>query len=326
MRRRDALLGSGLAGLAAAAMAQQAPSGWQPNRPITIVVPFPPGGATDVIARLVAGAMSQSLGQPVVVENRLGGGGTVGSAAVARAAPDGHTLLMGTIATHGIIPGLFARTPYDAVADCTALSQTASQMYVLVVHPSVSARTVQGLIALAKRQPGQLNYASAGNGTAGHLFAAMFCGLAGIDMVHIPYRGAGPALSDLLSGQVLVTFDVLLTTADHIREGRLRALAVTAAHRSMALPDIPTLAESGFPDFNAVGWNGLFLPAHTPAPVVARLGQEVRAALYRPDVKAQVERQGAEVAGSSPESFAHFVRAEIVRWAEVVRSHGIKVE
>lgn len=326
MRRRVMLLSPGLAWLADPAPAQQAPSGWQPNRPMTIVVPFSPGGATDVIARLIAGAMSQSLGQPVIVENRLGGGGTVGSAAVARAASDGHTLLMGTIATHAIIPSLFAQMPYDATADFTALSQTASQMYVLVVHPSMPAHTVQELVALAKRQPDQLNYASAGNGTAGHLFAAMFCGLAGIDMVHVPYRGASPAMSDLLGGQVTVTFDVLLTTADHIREGRLRALAVTAAHRSLALPDVPTLAESGFSHFDAVGWNGLFLHAHTPAAVVARLAQEVRAALHRPDVKAQVERQGAEVVGSSPEAFARFVRAEIVRWAEVVHHHGIKVE
>jgi tripartite-type tricarboxylate transporter receptor subunit TctC len=326
VRRRVALLAPGLACLAAPAVAQQAPLDWQPKRPITIVVPFPPGGATDVIARLVAGSMSQSLGQPVVVENRLGGGGTVGSAAVARAASDGHTLLMGTIATHGIIPGLFAQTHYDAMADFTALSQTASQMYALVVHPSVPARTVQELVALAKSQPDQLNYASAGNGTAGHLFAAMFCELAGIAMVHVPYRGAGPAMSDLLGGQVTVTFDVLLTTADHIREGRLRALAVTAAHRSLALPDVPTLAESGFPDFDAVGWNGLFLPPHTPPAIVARLAYEVRAALYRPDVKAQVERQGAEVVGSEPETFARFVRAEVVRWAEVVRRNGVTVE
>jgi tripartite-type tricarboxylate transporter receptor subunit TctC len=154
----------------------------------------------------------------------------------------------------------------------------------------------------------------------------MFCDLAGIEMVHVPYRGAGPAMSDVLGGQVTVTFDVLLTTADHIREGRLRALAVTAAHRSAALPEVPTLAESGFPSFDAVGWNGLFLPAHAPAPIVARLAREVRAALYRPEVRAQVERQGAEVVGSSPEDFARFVRAEIARWGEVVRRAGIKVE
>jgi tripartite-type tricarboxylate transporter receptor subunit TctC len=328
VRRRIALLAPGLAWLAtvAPAPAQQEASAWKPSRPVTVVVPFPPGGATDVIARLIAGPMAQSLSQPVVVENRLGGGGTVGSAAVARAAPDGHTLLMGTIATHGIIPGLYAQVPYDAVADFTPLGQTASQMYVLVVHPSVPVRTVQDLIALAKRQPGQLNYASAGNGTAGHLFAALFCELAGIDMVHVPYRGAGPAMSDLLGGQVTITFDVLLTTADHIRERRLRPLAVTAAHRSPALREVPTLAESGFSGFDAVGWNGLFLPANTPPAVLARLGQEVHAALYRPEVKAQVERQGAEVVGSSPEDFARFVRAEIARWGEVVRRNGIRVE
>lgn len=328
MRRRLATLLPGLTWLAsgAGASAQQASTDWKPDRPIATVVPFPPGGATDVIARLIAGRMTQSLGQPVVVENRLGGGGTVGSAAVARAALDGHTMLMGTIATHGIIPGLYAQVPYDALADFTPLGQTASQVYVLVVHPSVPARTTQELVALAKRQPGKLNYASAGNGTAGHLFAALFCDQAGLDMVHVPYRGAGPAMSDLLGGQVTVTFDVLLTTADHIREGRLRALAVTSAHRSPALPEVPTLAESGFPDFDAVGWNGLFLPARTPPGIVRRLAHDVHAALVQPEVKAQVERQGAEVVGSSPEEFARFVRTETARWRDVVRSARVKVE
>jgi tripartite-type tricarboxylate transporter receptor subunit TctC len=309
----------------APAIRAQTPS-WAPTRPVQMVVPFPPGGATDVVARLIAAPMAAALGQPVVVENRVGGGGTVGTAGVARAAPDGHTLLMGTIATHGIIPGLFAQVPYDAVADFAPVTQAASQLYVLVVHPSLPARSVAELVALARRQPGRLNYASAGNGTAGHLTAELFRDMAEIDIVHVPYRGAGPAMADVIGGQVSLTFDVLLTTADHIRDGRLRALAVTSAARSAAMPEIPTLAESGFPGTDAVGWNGLFLPARTPPAAVERLAAEARAALLRPEVRAQVERQGAEVVASEPDAFGRFVRGEIARWRDVIRRTGVKVE
>ncbi len=323
MRRRflAVLLGGPALFGAAAARAEGFPA-----RPVQIVVPFPPGGATDVVARLLAPPLSQALGQPVVVENRVGGGGTVGTAQVARAAPDGHTMLLGTIATHGIIPGLYAQVPYDALADFVPVTQRASQTYVLVVHPSVPARSVAELVALAKREPGRLNYASAGNGTAGHLFAELFRDMAGVDIVHVPYRGAGPAMSDLLGGQVALTFDVLLTTADHIREGRLRALAVTGATRSAAMPEVPTLAESGFPGYDAVGWNGLFLPARTPRAVVDRLAREVRSALQRPEVQQQVERQGAEVVGNDPAEFGRFVRSEMARWRDVIRRTGVRVE
>jgi len=322
---RRALLAASLTGATHGTRAQ--PGAWAPARPVTIVVPFPPGGATDVIARLVAGPMGQALGQPVVVENRVGGGGTVGTAAVARGAADGQTLLMGTIATHGIIPGLFPQLPYDAVADFAPVTQCASQAYVLVVHPSVPARSVQELIALARAQPGRLTYATAGNGTAGHLTAELFRDMAGgLDMVNVPYRGAGPATSDMIGGQVSLTFDVLLTMADHIRDGRLRALAVTSAQRSAAMPDIPTLAESGLPGYDAVGWNGLFLPARTPPAVVERLSTEARAALLRPEVKAQVERQGAEVVASTPDQFGRFVRTEIARWRDVIQRTGVRAE
>ena len=317
------MLLAGLPALSLPALAQ----GWAPSRPVTIVVPFPPGGATDVIARLIAGPMAQSLGQPVVVENRVGGGGTVGTAAVARGAADGQTMLMGTIATHGIIPGLFPQLPYDAVADFAPVTQCASQAYVLVVHPSVPARSVAELIALARAQPGRLTYATAGNGTAGHLTAELFRDMAGrLDMVNVPYRGAGPATADMIGGQVNLTFDVLLTMADHIRGGRLRALAVTSARRSAAMPDIPTLAESGLPGYDAVGWNGLFVSSRTPPEIVARLSAEARAALNRPEVKAQVERQGAEVVASTPDQFGQFVRAEIARWREVIQRTGVRAE
>jgi tripartite-type tricarboxylate transporter receptor subunit TctC len=324
VRIRSAILLALLVLAAPAAHAQT--TSWAPSRTVQIVVPFPPGGATDVVARLIAAPMAAALGQPVVVENRVGGGGTVGTAAVARAAPDGHTMLMGTIATHGIIPGLFAQVPYDALADFAPVTQAASQAYVLVVHPQVPARSVAELVALARRQPGPLNYASAGNGTAGHLAAELFRDMAGVDVVHVPYRGAGPAMADVIGGQVSLTFDVLLTTADHVRDGRLRALAVTSAARSAAMPDIPTVAESGFPGYEAVGWNGLFLPARTPSAAVERLAAEARAALGRPEVRAQVERQGAEVVASAPDAFARLVAAELARWRDVIRRTGVKVE
>jgi tripartite-type tricarboxylate transporter receptor subunit TctC len=323
MPQRRTLLAAGLAGLAAPAFAQ---ARWSPSRAVTIVVPFPPGGATDVIARLMAVPMSEALGQPVVVENRTGGGGTTGTASVARAAPDGHTMLMGTIATHGIIPGLFAQLPYDPLADFAPVTQAASQPYVLVVHPNVAARNVAELIALIRARPGQLSYASAGNGTAGHLAAELFRDSAGrLDALHVPYRGAGPAVADMLAGRVDFTFDVLLTMADHIREGRLRALAVTGSARSPAMPEVPTLAET-LPGYEAVGWNGLFLPARTPAPVAARLADESRAALRRPEVRDQVARQGADAVGNAPEEFGRFVQAELARWRGVIQRTGVRAE
>lgn len=298
-----------LVAVAALILAAAPPAAAQPfpSHPLQFVVPFPPGGATDVIARLIAGPLSEALGQPVVVENRPGAGGTVGSAQVARAAPDGHTLLMGTIATHGIGPSLYPQVPYDAVQDFAPVTQAASQVYAVVVHPSVPARSIGELIALAKARPGALTYASAGSGTAAHLFAELFKEMAGVDIVHVPYRGAGPAMVALLGGQVSMTFDVVLTTLEHIRAGRLRALAVTGARRSPVLPEVPTLQEAGLAGYDAVGWNGVFLPAGTPSAIRQRLAEAIRRALHRPEVRERIEQQGAEVVASRPEEFAAFV-------------------
>lgn len=315
------LLAAGGAPPAGAQTARGGPAG-----PVTFVVPFPPGGATDVIARLLAEPLGEALGQPVVVENRAGAGGSVGAAAVARAAPDGRTLLMGTIATHGIGPALYRNLPYDAARDFVPVTQAASQVYALVVHPSVPARSVAELIALARQRPGTLTYASAGNGTAAHLFAEVFREQAGIELVHIPYRGAGPQVTATLAGEVSMTMDVVLTTLSHIRGGGLRALAVTGAARSAVLPEVPTLAEAGLPGYEAVGWNGVFVPAGTPPETVARLAEGLRGALARPIVRERIEQQGAEVVGSSPEDFARFVGAELTRWRAVVARVGATAE
>ncbi|MCW8087564.1 Bug family tripartite tricarboxylate transporter substrate binding protein [Sabulicella glaciei] len=296
------------------------------DRPITFVVPFPPGGATDVLARLIAGPLGEAMGAPVVVENRAGAGGSVGAAAVARAAPDGRTLLMGTIATHGIGPALYPNLPYDADRDFIPVTQAASQVYALVVHPSVPARNVAELVALARRRPGAVTYASAGNGTAAHLFTELFRDQAGITLTHVPYRGAGPQVAATLAGEVSVTMDVVLTTLNHIRQGSLQALAVSGATRSAVLPEVPTLAEAGLPGYDAVGWNGVFVPTGTPPAVVARLADGIRAALDRPSVRERVEQQGAEIVASSSEEFARFVASELTRWRAVVARTGVRVE
>jgi len=297
-----------------------------PTKPISFVVPFAPGGATDVVARLISTRLTEVLGKPVVVENRPGAGGTIGSGLVAKAAPDGHTLLMGTIATHGIGPSLYPNIPYDALRDFIPVTQAASQVYVVVVHPSVPATSLAQLIELAQAKPGSLTYASAGSGTAAHLFAELFKTKSRLDLVHVPYRGAGPAMADLVAGQVSMTFDVLLTTLTHIQAGSLRPLAVTSARRAAVLPDVPTLAEAGIKDYDAVGWNGVFLPAATPPEIVARLAKEIRAILNEPAVKSRITEQGAEVVASSPDEFAGFVRDEIARWAEVVRATNTRID
>jgi tripartite-type tricarboxylate transporter receptor subunit TctC len=306
--------------------APNAPAQEYPSKPVSFVVPFAPGGATDLVARLISVRLAEALGKPVLVENRPGAGGTIGSGQVAKSAPDGHTLLMGTIATHGIGPSLYPSLPYDAVRDFVPVTQAASQVYVAVVHPSVPAGSIGELITLAKEKPGSLSYASAGSGTAAHLFAELFKSKAGVDLVHVPYRGAGPAMTDLLAGQVSMTFDVLLTTLQHIQSGGLRPLAVTSAQRSSVLADVPTLGEAGIKDYDAVGWNGVFVPAGTPPAVVARLGKEIRGILGDPSIKSKITEQGAEVVASTPEDFAAFVKDEIAKWREVVRATGTRVD
>jgi tripartite-type tricarboxylate transporter receptor subunit TctC len=297
-----------------------------PARPIRIVVPFPPGGATDIAARLIAERMGENWKQPVTVDNRPGAGGNIGSDLVAKSAPDGYTLIMGVTGSHAINTSLYAHLPYDPVKDFEAISQVAVVPNVVVVHPAVPARTLQELVALARREPGKLNYASLGNGTAAHLTMEMFKTAAGIDITHIPYKGSAPAVADLIAGQVQVMIDGLPSALPYVQAGKLRALAVTSAHRSPAAPELPTISESGYPGFSADAWSGLFAPRGTPQAVIAKLAMETQRILKLPEVRQRLAGLGAEAVGSTPAEFAAHVSSEIDKWARVVKASGARVD
>jgi len=297
-----------------------------PARPIRLVVPFPPGGATDIAARLIGERMSADWKQPVTVDNRPGAGGNIGADVVAKAAPDGYTLIVGVTGSHAINTSLYARMPYDPVKDFEAISQVAVVPNVVVVHPSVPAQTLRELVALAKKEPGKLNYASLGSGTAAHLTMEMFKTAAGIDLTHIPYKGSSPAVADLIAGQVQTMIDGLPSALPHVKAGKLRALAVTSAHRSAAAPDLPTIAESGYPGFSADAWSGLFAPKGTPRPIVDKLAAETQRILKLPEVQKRLADLGAEPVGSTPAEFSEHVKREIDKWARVVKASGARVD
>ncbi len=296
-----------------------------PARPIRLVVPFPPGGATDIAARLLGERMTADWKQPVTVDNRPGAGGNIGADAVAKAAPDGYTLIMGVTGSHAINTSLYARMPYDPVKDFEAISQVAVVPNVVVVHPSVPAQTLQDLVALAKKEPGRLNYASLGSGTAAHLTMEMFKATAGIDITHIPYKGSSPAVADLIAGQVQTMIDGLPSALPHVKAGKLRALAVTSAKRSGAAPDLPTIAET-YPGFSADAWSGLFAPKGTPKPIVDKLALETQRILKLPEVQKRLADLGAEPVGSTPAEFSEHVKREIDKWARVVKASGARVD
>ncbi|KAF1070690.1 tripartite tricarboxylate transporter substrate binding protein [Variovorax sp.] len=302
-----------------------AQAGGFPDKAIRIVVPFPPGGATDAAARLVAVKMSEHWGQPVVVDNRAGAGGNVGSDLVAKAPADGYTLVMGVTGSHAINTSLYSKMPYDPVVDFVAISQVAVVPNVLVVHPSVPAKNLAELVALAKKEPGKLNYASLGNGTAAHLGMEMLKAEAGVDITHVPYKGSAPAVSDLLAGQVQMMVDGLPSALPHVKAGKLRAIALTSLRRSPSLPDLPTIAES-YPGFYADAWSGLFAPKGTPQPVVDKLSAEVQRILKLPEVREKLAALGAEPVGSTQAEFAAHVKKEIDKWAKVVKTSGAKVD
>ena len=296
-----------------------------PNKAIRLVVPFPPGGATDAAARLVAGKMSEQWGQPVLVDNRAGAGGNVGSDLVAKSPADGYTLVMGVTGSHAINTSLYSKMPYDPQVDFVAISQVAVVPNVLVVHPSVPAKNLAELMALARKEPGALNYASLGNGTAAHLGMEILKAAAGVDITHVPYRGSAPAVSDLLAGQVQMMVDGLPSSLPHIQAGKLRAIALTSLHRAPALPDLPTIAET-YPGFYADAWSGLFAPKGTPQPVVDKLSAEVQRILKLPDVREKLVALGAEPVGSTQAEFTAHVKREIDKWAKVVKTSGAKVD
>lgn len=297
-----------------------------PSRPLRIVVPFPAGGTTDVLARAVAQKLTETLGQPVVVDNRPGAGGNIGAELVAKSPPDGYTLLMGTVGTHAINPGLYPKMPYDHVRDFAPVILVAGVPNVLVVNPSLPVNSVQELIAYAKANPGKLNFASSGNGTSIHLSGELFKTMAGVQIMHVPYKGSAPALQDMVGGQVQLMFDNLPSSLALIKGGKLKALAVTSSARAAALPDVPTMAESGLPGFEASSWFGLLAPAGTPQPAIAKLNAEVARWLASPEAKEKLLAQGAIAAGGTPEDFARHIAAETAKWQKVVKESGAKVD
>jgi tripartite-type tricarboxylate transporter receptor subunit TctC len=303
-----------------------APPVTYPAHPVRVVVPFPAGGTTDILARAVAQRFTEAFGQPFIVDNRPGAGGNIGAELVAKSAPDGYTLVMGTVGTHAINPSLYTNMPYDHVKDFTPVFLVAGVPNVLEVNPAVPAHTVAELVAYAKANPGKLNFASSGSGTSIHLSGELFKTMTGVSMQHVPYKGSAPALQDLLGGQVQLMFDNLPSSMALIKAGKLRALAVTSAHRSAALPDLPTIAESGYPAFEASSWFGLLAPAGTPAAIVNKLNAEGNQWLASADAKDKLLAQGAIAAGGSPEDFARHIATETVKWAKVVKASGAKVE
>jgi tripartite-type tricarboxylate transporter receptor subunit TctC len=320
---RRQLLAVAAASLVALPLAVQAQD--YPTRPIRLVVPFPPGGPTDVLARIVASRLGERLGQPVVVDNKPGASGMIGADLVAKAAPDGYTLLANA-SIHVINPSLYAKTSYDAIADFAPVSNLADVPLVLAVNPKLAARTVKELVALAKSSKPSLAFASAGNATSQHLAGEAFKIAAGIDMLHVPYKGSAPALTDLIGGQVQLMFDSLPSSMPHLKAGTIRPLAVTTAKRSSALPEVPTVAESGYPGFDISTWYGVWAPAATPPEVVQRLSREIAAIVRLPDVRTQFAGLGAEPVGNTPEEFAAFAKAEQAKWAGIVKRSGAKVD
>ncbi len=310
--------------LAAAAGASPAQTGY-PTRPVRMVVPSSAGGGTDIIARIITPKLSERLGQQVIIDNRPGAGTVIGGEVVAKSPPDGYTLLM-CISTLATNPVMYKKMPYDALRDFAPITQTISASNILVVHPSLPVRTVKELIALARANPGQLNFGSAGKGTGPHLSMELFLSMAKLKMVHIPYKGSAPAIIDLLAGQVVVMTATMLTGIPHVRSGRLRALGVTGAQRTAAAPEVPTIAEAGLPGYEAVQWYGVLAPAHTPKDIIARLHGEIARILHLPDVKARFLADGADPVGNTPEEFARYIRAETEKWARVAREAGIRPE
>jgi tripartite-type tricarboxylate transporter receptor subunit TctC len=312
---------SALLALAASGASAQ---GW-PSRPVHVVVPYPAGGPNDIIVRMVGKRLGETLGEPIVVENRPGAGGNIGTDSVAKSAPDGYTLVsVGPGAL--IINPLLGKVPYDTMRDFAPVTIMAVAPNALVAHPSFPAKSVKDLIALAKRKPGAINYASGGTGSTPHLAAALFAVMAGVQLTHVPYKGTGPATADLVGGQVQIAFLGIPTVLPHIRSGKLRALAVTGARRSPELPDVPTVAEAGVPGYELSPWYGLLAPAGTPSAVVARLAAEATKIVREPAMREQLVAQGAEPAGGTPEEFARTLRSDAALWKKVVKDAGIRAD
>jgi tripartite-type tricarboxylate transporter receptor subunit TctC len=316
---------AGLSGLAATMLPRRASAAGYPDHPVTLVVPFAPGGSTDILARAVANHLHEAFGQPIVVENRSGASGNTGTATVARAAPNGYTFLFNTMSVHTMNHALFAAMPFDGVKDFSPIALLAYVTNTMVVHPSVPAKTVAEFVAYAKRNPGKINYASAGPGSTNHLCGALFEKMAGVEMVHVPYRGGAPAVADTVAGQTQLFFTAGTQSLPHVKAGTLRLLAVTESKRSPLLPDVPTVAET-LPGYEMAVWYGAFGPAGMPKDVVAKLNSEINRILFLPDVKSRMDAIAVEVATSTPEEFGELTRRDADNWGRVIRELGITAQ
>ena len=297
-----------------------------PARPIRIIVPVATGGIADYYSRVIGSKLHETWGQPVLVENRAGGGGNIGSDIVAKAPPDGYTMVMGFIGSHAVNPFLFRNMPYDPQRDFVPVAMVIEAEGLLAVHPSVPVNSVAELLALARAQPGKLSYASGGIGTSSHLAGELFKSMTGADIVHIPYKGNAPAIADLIGGQTQLTFATMPTVLPHVRAGKLRGLAVIGATRSAALPQLPTIAESGVPGFSVNNWIGLFAPAGTPNEIVRKVNAEVMRIMRLPEVARRMDVEGERFTPNTPEEFAAFIRSEVAKWGKVVKDAGLKAE
>jgi tripartite-type tricarboxylate transporter receptor subunit TctC len=312
--------------LVSLAIAFNAAAQGYPAKPIHFVVPYPAGGPLDTVARLLGGKLAESMKQPVVVDNKPGAGGNIGTDFVAKSPADGYTILMGAVATHAINPTLYASIPYDPVRDFIPVTQVASTPNVLVVNPAIPAGNVREFIAYAKANPGKLNFGSGSTGSAGHLAGELFNTMAGVQMVHVPYKGAGPAMQDLIGGQIQLMFDNLASSLGQIKAGRVKALAVTTAKRTPLAADLPTISESGLPGFDISTWFGIFVPAKTPRPVVDKLHAELTRALALPEVRDAMLKLGAEPVGNTPQEFAAYIKGEADKYAKLVKASGAKAD
>jgi tripartite-type tricarboxylate transporter receptor subunit TctC len=319
-------LGIRFVAVAALAVASMSALAQYPEKAVRIIVPYPPGGTTDILARVVATRLTERLGQPFVVENRPGASGAIGSVAVAKAPPDGYLLVMGTVSSHGINSALSKTLPYDAVKDFAPITVVASTPNVLAVTSGFAAKNLGEVLAAAREKPGALNFGSTSPGGSPHMSAELLKMMAGVDIVHVPYKGAGPMLADLIGGQIQMGFDNLPSSMSHIKSGKIRAIAVTTTKRWPGAPDIPTIAESGVPGYEVSGWFGLLAPAGTPRPVVDALYRAVSEILKQPEVSKQLYELGAEPVGNTPEAFGRQIAAEVDKWKKVVATTGVKVE
>ena len=310
-----------IAALTASAMAQQYPS-----RPLRLIVPNGAGGSTDLVARTVANKLADALHQQVIVDNRGGSGGIIGTEIVAKAAPDGHTLLVGTIGNLAISPHLYRKLPYDPLRDFAPVTQLSAAAYMMLINPSLPARSVRDFVNYAKSRPGQTSYASAGNGTGSHLSTVLFLSVAGLDIAHVPYKGGAPGITDLIANQVQMMFNGIPSSLPHIASGRIRALAVSSPTRVAVAPELPTFTEAGYAGAEATSWTGVLAPAGTPSAVVARLNTELRAILQSADIRSRLLADGAEPAGSTPAAFSAYIKTELAKWGGVGRTTGARAD